>query len=138
MQKVIKKTLPYLITALTGSAVSVLIMFACYKIHAVPPAPENSKEIFGVLSNSFLVSGVILSGLGLIIFAGNGGTFDMLSYAVIRLFDLFKRNVKGRYKDFCAYRGAKKGGKLKTSFMLFVGLAFIALSVIFLICYYNV
>lgn len=133
-----KKALPYLITAAIGAAFAVLIMFACYKIHAVPPVRENAREICGVLSNSFLVPGIVLAGAGLIIFASNGGAFDMLSYAVIKFFDLFKKDAKGKYADFYAYREAKKGKGVKTSFMLLVGLAFVAVAVVFLICYYNV
>ena len=127
-----KKVLPYLISAVIGAAVAILIMFASYKIHTVAPVRENAREIMGILSNAFLVPGVILAGIGLIIFASNGGAFDMLAFAVIRFFDLFKKDVKGKY------RAAKKDREYKTTFMLWVGLAFIALAVIFLICYYNV
>lgn len=133
-----KKVLPYLISALVGAAVAIIIMFASYKIHTVPPVRENAKEIMGILSNAFLVPGVILGGFGLIIFASNGGAFDMLAFAVIRFFDLFRKDVKGKYKDFYEYREAKKDRGFKTSFMFWVGLAFIAVSVVFLICYYNV
>ena len=133
-----KKVLPYLISAVIGAAVAILIMFASYKIHTVAPVRENAREIMGILSNAFLVPGVILAGIGLIIFASNGGAFDMLAFAVIRFFDLFKKDVKGKYKDLYEYRAAKKDREYKTTFMLWVGLAFIALAVIFLICYYNV
>lgn len=133
-----KKVLPYLISAVIGAAVAILIMFASYKIHTVPPVKESVREIMTILSNSFLVPGVILVGVGLIIFASNGGAFDMLAFAVIRFFDLFKKGAKGKYKDFYEYRAAKKDREFKTSFMLWVGLAFIAVAVIFLICYYKV
>lgn len=133
-----KKSLPYLICAAIGGAVAVLIMFACYKIHAAPPVGGNAREICGILSNSFLVPGVVLAGLGLISFASNDGAFDMLAFAAIRFFDLFKKGVNGRYKNFYEYREAKKDGGKRTSFMLTVGAVFTAVSVIFLICYYNV
>lgn len=133
-----KKVLPYLICAAIGAVLSIVIMFAAYRIHTVPPVPENARELMGVLSNAFLVPGVILAGAGLIVVASNGGAFDMLAFAVIRFFDLFKKDVKGKYKDFHDYREAKKDRGLKTTFMLFTGLGYIALAVIFLICYYNV
>jgi len=132
-----KKALPYLITAAIGAAFAILIMFAKH-IHTLPPTAENAREIMHILCDSFFVPGVILAGVGLIIFASNGGVFDMLAFATIKFFDLFKKDAKGKYKDYYDYREAKKDRKTKMSFMLIVGLAYIAVSVIFLIVYYNV
>ena len=72
------------------------------------------------------------------IFASNGGAFDMLSYAFIRFFDLFRRDVRNKkYKDFYEYREAKKDKKRGMAFMLIVGVIFIALAGIMLIAYYQ-
>ena len=58
-----KRVLPYLICAALGAVLSIVIMFAAYRIHTVPPVPENARELMGVLSNAFLVPGVILLSL---------------------------------------------------------------------------
>ena len=133
-----KKVLPYLITAAIGAAIAILIMFAVYRVQTYAPTAENAKNIMKILSDSFFVPGVILSGVGLIIFASNGGAFDMLAFAFIRFFDLLRKDVKGKYKDYYEYRQAKKDRHTKMFFMLAVGLVFIAIAVVFLIVYYNI
>lgn len=133
-----KKVLPYLITAAIGAAIAILIMFAVYRVHTYAPTAENAKNIMKILSDSFFVPGVILSGVGLIIFASNGGAFDILAFAFIRFFDLLRKDVKGKYKDYYEYRQAKKDRHTKMFFMLAVGLVFIAIAVVFLIVYYNI
>ena len=128
-----KKSLPYLICALIGALVTVILICA-KQIWAA----ESTSVVMQILSDSFLVPGVCLAGVGLIIFASNGGAFDMLSYAVLLFFNLFRRDVnKRKYKDFYEYREAKKNRKTRMSFMLIVGLFFILMSVIFLIVYLN-
>lgn len=125
-----KKALPYLVTAATGAVIAILIMFARYQIHAAPDAMTAMQA----LADSFLVSGVCIAGVGLLIFASNGGVFDMLAYAVRWFFVRFKKDINARkYKDYYEYRQAKRQQKRSFAFMLIVGFAYLALSVIFLI-----
>lgn len=126
-----KKALPYIISAVVGIAVFIIII--CVKKIWNADSPYVAAQI---LSDGFFVPGVLLAGAGLIIFASNGGAFDMLAYAIIRLFDLFKKDVRNRkYKDYYEYREARKGKKRGLAFMLIVGSVFIILAVIFLIVY---
>lgn len=126
-----KRILPYLITFLVGAAISVAII--CGK--QVWTA-ESGKVVMQILSDAFFVPGVLLAGVGLIIFASNGGAFDMLGFAVLLFFNLFRRDVnKRKYKDFYEYRESKKDRKTSMAFMLIVGVVFIAVAVIFLIIY---
>lgn len=54
------------------------------------------------------------------------------------LFWLFKKNPADRkYKDFYEYREAMKEKKRSYGYMVIVGLAYIAVSLIFLALYYN-
>ena len=133
MKEFFKKALPYIISGAVGIIIFIIII--CTK--AIWNA-EGAKDVMRILSDAFFVPGVLLGGAGLLIFASNGGAFDMLAYAVIRFFDLFKRDVRNKkYKDFYEYREAKKEKKRHMGFMLIVGLVFIALAVIFLIIYYQ-
>ncbi len=128
-----KKALPYIISAVVG--IIIFIVIIC--VQTIWNA-DGTQEVMGLLSDAFFVPGVLLAGAGLIIFASNGGAFDMLAFAVIRFFDLFRRDVKNKkYKDFYEYREAKKGNKRNMAFMLLTGLVFIALAGIFLIVYYQ-
>ena len=134
MNDFLKKALPYIISGIVGIAVFITVICVKQIWNA-----ENAKVVMQVLSDGCFVPGVLLAGVGLIIFASNGGAFDMLAYAVIRFFDLFRRDVRNKkYKDYYEYREAKKEKKRSMGFMLIVGAIFIALAVIFLIVYYQV
>lgn len=129
-----KKLLTYGISALVGVVIFIIII--CVK---QVWAQSETREVMRILSDACLVSGVILGGVGLLVVASNGGAFDMLAYAVRVFFLRFKRDMNNRkYKDFYEYREAKKKEKRSTAYLLIVGLAFVALAVLFLILYYNV
>ena len=128
-----KKALPYIITAVIG--VIIFIIIICVK--NIWDAGE-AYVVMQILSDAFLVPGVLLAGLGLIIFASNGGVFDMLAYGIMTIFWTLQRDpTKRRYKDFYEYREAQKGKKRGMAFMLIVGSAFILLAIIFLIVYFQ-
>lgn len=93
----------------------------------------EGSVLYQVLSDAFLVSGSLLAGVGLLVFAANRGTFHMLSYAVIRIFDLFRPNARNeKYRDYYEYKKAKMDSKSRpVAYLLLVGLGFLALSVIF-------
>ena len=129
-----KRVLPYLITTLVGAAIVVTIILA-QRIWTA----EDMTEIMRRLSDAFFVAGVCIGGVGLLVFASTGGVFYMLTFGIIRLFDLFRRNINERkYKDFYEYKESKKDKKHGFGFMLVVGLVFIAIAGAFLAAYYNV
>lgn len=127
-----KRCLPYIISAAVGAVVTIIIICAKQVW-----AAGSTQVVMQILSDAFLVPGVLLAGVGLIIFASNGGAFDMLGFAVLLFFNLFRKDVnKRKYKDFYEYRESKKDRKTSMAFMLIVGLFFIALSAVFLIAYF--
>ena len=129
----LKKALPYIITAVVGLAIFIVVICAKTIWNA-----GETYAVMQILSDACFVPGVLLAGVGLIIFASNGGAFDMLAYAVIKFIDLFKRDPRNKkYRDFYEYREAKKDKKRGMAFMLIVGAVFIVLASIFLIVYYQ-
>lgn len=94
---------------------------------------SKTLNVISILCDAFFASGVILASVGLIIFASNGGAFDMLAFSMILFFSLFRKNLKRKYKDFYEYREAKKGKKRSLAFLLIVGIFYICVSGIFLI-----
>ena len=129
-----KTALRYGITAFIG----LLFAFFAALIQGVFKQNETTV-LMKILCNAFFASGVILAGVGLLTMATEGGAFDMLSYAVVLIFDLFHKDVtKRKYKDFYEYRQAKKEKKRSFSYLLITGAIFIAVSLVFLIPYYNV
>ena len=133
MKEFLKKAIPYITTAIVGLIIFIIII-CTKKIWD----EDETYAIMQILSDACFVPGVLLAGFGLIIVASNGGVFDMLAYAMIKFFDLFKRDPRNKkYKDYYEYSESKKDRKRKTSFMLIVGAVFIVLAVIFLIVYYR-
>ncbi len=124
--------LKYLIAILIGAGISLAVMGARGIF-----AEERAVQVMAILSDAFFVSGIILTCVGLIIFAGNGGVFDMLAFSMVLFFSLFRKNLERKYKDFYEYREAKKGTKRSLAFLLIVGLCFIALAGVFLALYYT-
>ena len=128
-----KTALCYGITVLVGLA---LTFFAAL-VQGVFGQTENAA-LMKIFCNAFFAAGAILACAGLLVVATEGGAFDMLSFAVVLIFDLFRKDVnKRKYKDFYEYRQAKKEKKRSFAFLLIVGVIFIAISLIFLIPYYN-
>ena len=102
----LKTLLQYSITAAIGICVAVVIMAVKGLFGGAELA---AKDVYQILCDAFFVPGVIIGGVGLIVFASHGGVFDMLGYAVRLFFDLFRRDVtKRKYRDFYEYKEAKK------------------------------
>ena len=126
--------LRYAIAAVFGAALALIIVSAKGIF-----AEDRTQEVMRLLSDAFFVSGIILTAAGLILFASNGGLFDMLGFAMILLFGVFKRDVSDRkYKDFYEYREAKKGTKRSVVYLLLVGICYVAIAALFLVLYYKV
>lgn len=128
-----KRFLKYGITSGVG-LILVLIIISVKNIYG----QTNVKDVMHILTDAFFVVGVVIFGYGLLVVATNGGTFDMMTYGITRFFSLFKRDVnKVKYRTFADYRIAKQDRKYSFLYLIIVGGIFIALSCIFLACYYQ-
>ncbi len=90
----------------------------------------EKQDAFGILSDCFVIPGIVLLGFGLLSFAAGEGIFDMLAYSAYYL-------VKPRCgEDYYQYkcRRREKYTRYKGSF--FIGIAFLAMGVIFLTVYF--
>ena len=124
----------YLIT--TGVGMLIVLLIVLMKNGFTETDVEIAMQIW---CDAFFVSGVFLTCGGLIVVACNGGVFDMLGYAVSLLWYTFKSSkVERKYKTFYDYREARKDRKRSVSYVLIVGLAMLAISVVFLILYDTV
>lgn len=124
----------YLIT--TGVGILIVLLVVLMKNGFTETDVTIALQIW---CDAFFVSGVFLTCGGLIVVASNGGVFDMLGYAVSLLWYTFKSSkVERKYKTFYDYREARKDRKRSVSYVLIVGLAMLAISVVFLILYDTV
>ena len=129
-----KKIWKYLITALVGLVGALLIL-----VFKDTFAKTATQKILADLSDAFFVPGVLLLGVGTLLFASNGGAFDMLAFGVIKLLDLYKRDLtKVKYRTFHDYRQAQKEKKRTFDYLLIVGAAMVVISAVFLILYYKI
>lgn len=129
-----KKFWKYFITALVGLVVALLIL-----VFKDTFAKTAALKILADLSDAFFVPGVLLLGVGTLLFASNGGAFDMLAFGVIKLLDLYKRDLtKVKYRTFHDYRQAQKDKKRSFDYLLIVGAAMVVISAVFLILYYKI
>ena len=129
-----RKYLKYIITVTIGLAFSALIIFSKDIFNQ-----ESTTEVMKILCDGFFVPGVVILGFGLLVVASNGGTFDMIVYGTKKFFDLFRRNAYKRVNEtFYEYKKAKSDKKIEFLYMIITGLVFIAISIIFLVLYYNV
>ena len=100
---------------------------------------NEKQKIFFILCNGCFISGILSTGLGLMILASNGGAFEMIVYGIRRFISLFQKDVnKIKYKTFYDYHIAREG-RPKATFFYFIaiGLLYVGISLIFLYCYYH-
>ena len=93
--------------------------------------------VFHILSDSFLVVGIVTTCIALLLFVGNEGTFDMISYGLQTFFSFIKKDMSRRYETFYDYRVAKQEKKLPFLFLLLCGGIFLLMSVLMYVGYYK-
>ena len=120
----------YLITI----GIGLLIAFAVAYSKDVFTQTEPNK-IFHILTDSFCVSAVLITGMGALVFVSNEGAFDGITYAVTSFIDIFRKEKKNQYHTYYDYKESK--GKRDTSFgfMLITGLGFMAIMGIMYLLY---
>ena len=122
----------YLITLTIGVLIAFLVAYAKDVF-----IQEDKKVIFHILSDSFFIPGVAITGVGLLMFVSNEGAFDGLSFAMLSFFKLFSIKNEKKFKTYNDYKEQKRQKKNPVSFILVSGLFLIGVSIIMLILYYN-
>jgi large-conductance mechanosensitive channel len=78
---------------------------------------------------------VVITGVGLLVFSSNEGTFDMLVYGVSSFFDLFRKVSKKKYHTFYDYRVSRQDKKIGFGFMLLCGIFFLIIAFVMFFIY---
>ncbi len=92
----------------------------------------EAAAIFHILCDAFFVVGVVITGIGLLIFTSNEGTFDGLTYSVKSFLNLFRKSSVKKYDTYYDYKAARAGQKVNFVFLLICGAFFIAVSLVML------
>lgn len=97
------------------------------------------SEVIKILSDSFLLPAFIFCGFGILAFASNSGFFSMASYTFKKIISHISirkvNNFDEKYKDYFEYYKEKMKEKAPVGVILFPGLLFFMLSVIFTVLY---
>lgn len=119
-----KKALKYVITLAFGFAFILAIIIGRDVFSLT-----DRVTILHILTDAFTAVGVVMTGVGLLIFCSNEGTFDGLAYGMKSFFNLFRKNPK-KYNSLYDYRQAKGRDKLSFGFMVICGLFFYITSLV--------
>lgn len=93
-------------------------------------AQTNPLHVFRILSDSFLVVGILATCAALLLFVSNEGTFDMIAYGLRTFWSFFKRDMTRKYETFYDYRVAKQEKKVPFLFLLACGGIFLLMSLL--------
>lgn len=126
-----KKLFKYGLTTLFALVIALLILIGNGTFGKTLPV-----AIYADLCDAFFVPGILILLFGLLIAVSNGGAFDMLKFGMIKLFDLFKRDLtKVKYRTFYDYKKSLEGKERSFRYLLIVGAAVTAVSVVFFLLY---
>ena len=133
--KIKKLLIKYGITTLIGVAIAFAIMCGRGVLAAASVAAA-----MGYISDGFFVVGMLYTGFGLLLAISSTGVFDMLGYAFKSLIYLFTpMRIDRGQGGFYEYKMRKKEQrKAVPLYILWVGLAFIALAGIFVAVYFVI
>lgn len=127
-----KKFKKYLITLIIGLLISFWVAYTQGIFEQT-----DLKSILHILTDSFFVSGVLVTGMGGLIFVSNEGSFDGITFAMKSFLSMFKRDKKKVYRSYYDYKQSKKDRDRSFGYMLICGLVFMAMSGIALLFYSN-
>lgn len=104
---------------------------------------QSKIEMMKILSNAFLLPGVIFMGLGSLIFVSNFGYFGIFDFGFKQFFNQFgskekKKAFREKYPDYYTYTKEKQKEQAQYTFILFPGILFMLLSALFTILFYYI
>lgn len=121
----------YLIAVVIGIAITILTFVALELF-----TTTETLDIIRIICDGFVVSGLVLIGVGALIWTTNEGTFDIIKYGVsLMLLSMFSKIERRKYKDFYEYREAKSKNKAQFKFLLIVGACFLFVGIVIFVIY---
>ena len=98
----------------------------------------ETKKIIHILVDAFFAPGAIILCFGLLVVASNGGMFHIISYGMMSFVNLFrKKRTQMKYKTYYDYKKAMSENPKPFLYMVIVGLFYVAVSMVFLILWYQ-
>jgi len=128
-----KNLLKYGISIAVGAAITVAIMFS-YGITGA----ETAAEVLKILADAFTFSGLLLILAAALVFVSNEGALDGIGYAGRHAIQMMIPVMNKSMETFAEYKERKREkGRVKGySFILFTGLGYFTLAIIFIALFY--
>ena len=95
----------------------------------------SAKEVYQILCDSFFAVGVVMAGMGLLVFTSNEGVFDGLIYGVTLFLGMFKKDLTRKYATLYDYKESRASKQLSYGFLLICGVIVLAISAIMYLLY---
>ena len=132
-EEIMKTVLKYGITIVIGLLIAIGVCDLQNIFSVLEPL-----RICKILCNAFFISGILLLGVGILVFISKEGMFDGMSYYAGRFMLLFSPKYDEKRKTVLSYYEYKKAKNRETgsSFILITGLGFLAVSLVFLGLFY--
>ena len=130
-----------LIRYLVCLCVAVAMVFVVLLIQGLFDGTDRTtKDVMQIFHNAFFATGALLALFAGLLFVAGEGVFLGVGYAMGRVVKAFLPFLGRDHETYAEYRERKTGKKKKKGdlCLLFTGLAFIAISIVFLIIWYNV
>ncbi len=125
-----KRIMRYLITLLVGAALICLILVSNDLSSQTEPV-----RIYHILCDAFFSVGVVMTGVGLLIFTCNEGVFDGIVYGVSSFFNMFRRNYDRKYNTYFDYKESRADKKLSFGYIVLCGLLYLVTGIIMYFIY---
>ncbi len=123
---------------LIASAIAALICVFMLYLYDIGNA-QGLAQIYKILADSFTLPGILFLALGSLVWVESTGAIDGIAYALGRagrmLIPFSKKNNETFY-DYKTRKAENRSGGY--GFLLIVGAAFLAISVIFIVLFYTV
>ena len=132
-----KTLIKYLTVTLSGLAVAFAIAYwrGLFEV-------EGAAKVISTISDGFFVIGMLYFGFGLMLLIVNEGILDIIGYGFKSLVYLFTpRRLdrdSGGYYEYRMRKKEQRAQKPVSKNIIWIGLAFIVISVILVIVYYNI
>lgn len=128
----VKSWVKYFSSAIIGLVIALVVCFA----RGILGQTETS-QVLKILCDAFTIPGIVLTGVGLLSLATADGTFDGLAYSFKSM-----KNVRTNYrhdastpKTYYDYKESVKKKRKTNWHFIFVGLAYLAVSLVILQIY---
>ncbi len=137
--KIKKKASPKSVLLRYGIAIAVEIVLLFAYFGLVGLFSETSLDrIYKLLSDGFLVVGLLAFGFGLLVYFSTLGAFNFLSFTALKIASKFAHRMPIATMSYGDYVSSKKKSDAKFGYLLITGGVFLLACVIFIFLFYSV